>query len=123
MLRKENDDKINAITEKSTQIFTLQSKLTNLTTQYESLKLLRETNRNKLESSSPSQTSRGSPPQKHRPSQTQMILTPLEIPSKTKRKSKENLGFIDKHIIRPIRGGFLKEYINFYLKFEKVEEI
>ena len=109
-LRKDNDEKIKAISDKSTQIFTLQSKLTNLTTKYEALKLQMENN------SSPSQTSR-SPPPKHRPSQTGLI-NPQEInPPQTKRKSKENLGFIDKHIIRPIRGGFFKFIFHIFNKF------
>ena len=67
--------------------------------------------------SSPSQTSR-SPPPKYRPSQTGLI-NPQEIipPPQTKRKSKENLGFIDKHIIRPIRGGFFLFILNIFNKF------
>lgn len=80
-LRKQLDEKTNDLSEKNKLIFTFQTKLTNLTNQYQSLQ---DKQKNLLEFSQSSNPSN--------------IIKP-------QRNFKENLGFIDKHIIKPIRGG------------------
>ena len=116
-LRKENDEKNKTVSEKNTIIFTLQSKLTDLTTKIQTIKLKRRSG-DKCDSSSQSQQSKDSPTKTH--------FSPLPlldpkiniIKEKNKKDSTENLGFIDKHIIRPIRGGNInKLYTKSFNKF------
>lgn len=108
VLRKENDDKNKDISEKSKQIFSLQSKLTNLTTENQTL--LKENQNLKIlkSESSPSRASKDSP-------RKSKEISALSSKPKIKRSSKEHFGFIDKHIIKPIRGGKTIKYLFFYI--------
>lgn len=99
-LKKENDEKDKLLSDKSTQIFSLQAKLTSLTTEIQNLKLKKTI----LQTSS--ENSKDSP--KESPLLKSSLKKAQEAslnPIKIKRSSKEKLGFIDKHIIKPIRGG------------------
>lgn len=105
-LKKENDEKDKLLSDKSTQIFSLQAKLTSLTTEIQNLKLKKTLFQTSSDNSkdSPKESPLLKPSLKN--AQEASSLNPIKI----KRSSKEKLGFIDKHIIKPIRGGNSHNY-------------